>query len=331
LSLYADRHQEVELERATARLRVLFAQSGLREIACHDATALPGGKVHFGYKDGIAQPRIAGADEGAPRDMQPASSAGEFLLGKEYVNQCGGNFIGDLPHALCDNASYAAVRVLAQDVQAFDQFIRSTGERFQIDPELVAAKLMGRWRDGSPLVVCPEGPHPGMSAQQINNFDYAPSAEHPTFYDDANGLRCPIGAHIRRLNPRSALVTGKPHSRRLIRRGVPYGPAFDPDQPDQVERGLFGLFICGDLEMQYEFLMRDWVNLDIETRGIQDTRDPILGAQPSKGGKYVIPTGHGSNPIELSVPRFVTTRGSMYTLLPGVGGLRFIASFTPAP
>ncbi len=327
LSLYADAHRGRQFEEKTKTLRNLFAQAGLKELSCHDATALPGGKVHFGYKDGIAQPRVAGAAEGAPPDMQPEAAAGEFLLGRQYVNQYGGNFLGDLPGALCDNATYAALRMLKQDVRAFDNALKDAGLRFGVDPEWVAAKLMGRWRDGSPLTLKPDAHGPATPPRQINEFDYAPSAEHPTYFDDAEGLRCPVGAHIRRLNPRSAQVTGKPHGRRIVRRGIPYGPEFDPARPDDgLERGLLGLFICGDLEMQYEFLMQVWANLDIQTRGLQGTRDPILGAQPPQGGKFIIRTEDDREPIELNLPRLVTTRGSLYLLVPGIGGLRYLAS-----
>jgi hypothetical protein len=78
--------------------------------------------------------------------------------------------------------------------------------------------------------------------------------------------------------------------------------------------------------MQFEFLMRVWANRDIQTRGLRDTRDPILGAQPEEGGKYVIRTGDARDPIELTVPRLVTTRGCLYLLVPGIGGLRYLAS-----
>ena len=327
LSLYAHGHRRDVFEQKTKLLRQLFAAGGLNELSYHDATALPEGKVHFGYRDGIAQPSIALAGDTGPPDMQPASGPGEFLLGKDYVNQYAGNFIGDLPAALCDNATFAALRMLKQDVRAFENLIRQAGKLHNMKPGLVAAKMMGRWRNGAPLMLAPEAPDRSIHPDQLNNFDYAPTAEHPTYYDDADGLRCPVGAHIRRLNPRGALTTGKPHGRRIIRRGIPYGPAFDRKQPDDgIERGLMGLFICGDLEMQFEFLMRVWANRDIQTRGLRNTRDPILGAQPPEGGKFVIRTGDTRDPIELNVPRLVTTRGSLYLLIPGIGGLRYLAS-----
>lgn len=327
VSLYADGHQRPEFEHRTAQLRDRFVQCGLKEVTCHEAEALPDGRFHFGYRDGIAQPRIAGVCWDTGPDMQPEASAGEFLLGKGYINQYNGNFIGDLPRGLCDNATYAAVRIMAQDVVKFEQLIEQAASEANMDKELIAAKLMGRWRDGTPLSLSPEWPLPQLDNQQINQFDFAPTAEHPSFYDDSEGLRCPMGAHIRRLNPRGGLSAGKPHSRRIIRRGLPYGPPYEGGGDDQRERGLFGLFICGDLAMQFEFLVSTWANRDIGAPGLRNTRDPIIGAQPEGGGTFVIRTADGRDPIEIDhVERLVTTRGSLYLLMPGLGGLRFLAS-----
>ncbi|MBI4519235.1 MAG: peroxidase, partial [Gemmatimonadetes bacterium] len=248
VSLYTDERQGATMQRRTKQLRKLFAAGGLREIYTKDAAALPAARVHFGYRDGIAQPTIKGEPGRDRPDMQPECEPGEFLLGKDYVNQYGGNFIGDLPAALADNAAYGAVRMLEQDVRGFEDFLVRAGERWKMQPEEVAAKMMGRWRNGVPLVLSPntDGPAEPIPESDLNKFDYAATPAHPTYLDDRKGLRCPVGAHIRRLNPRGALVMGKSHSRRIIRRGMPYGPAFDPKQPnDGIERGLFGYFICG--------------------------------------------------------------------------------------
>jgi deferrochelatase/peroxidase EfeB len=337
--------QNTELERRTTELRALFASSRLREIPLpYEPAALPGKRahehiVHFGYRSSIAQPRIAQAGKlKKADDMQPAAAAGDFLLGKDYVNQYGGNFAGDLPSALCDNGTYAAVRIMKQDVGAFEDFLDLAATRTGVprDPEApqawdmqrewIAAKMMGRWRDGRPLTLAPT-PDVKVARKQLNDFDFAPSAAHPTYYDDFDGVRCPMSSHVRRMNPRGALVTGKPHSRRIIRRGMPYGPPFNREQPhDKIERGLFGLFICGDLEMQFEFLLSTWTNKDISTVGIRGMRDPITGAQSEYGGKFVIRTTDEKDPIVLDVPHLVTTRGSDYFFLPGIGGLKYLAS-----
>jgi deferrochelatase/peroxidase EfeB len=330
LSLYTDEHRVRRIDDLTARLRALFAAAKLTELSAHDANALPQGKVHFGYRDGIAQPQIAGAPGRDRPDMQPEANVGDFLLGCDYVNTYGGNFLGSVPPELGDNATYGAFRILRQDVHGFEQFLIHRGHRWGIDPELVAAKLLGRWRNGVPLTLSPDSdePDPKITKHQLNEFDYAPAAGHTTFYDDAEGRRCPIGSHIRRLNPRGSLVMGKPHSRRLVRRGMPYGPPFDPGAPDDsIERGLIGLFICGDLDLQYEFILRVWANEDIATHGLRGTRDPLIGAQPSAGGQFVVRTADSRDPIVLTgLPRLTQTRGSLYCLIPGIGGLRQLAS-----
>ncbi len=332
VSLYTHGHALGPVEALSASLGVLFSEHGVTVHEQLDANALPDGKVHFGYKDGIGQPRIQGVPGRQRADMQPECSPGEFLLGRGYVNQYNGNFIGDLPPALCDNATYGAFRVLKQDVVAFESLIERSGERFRMDPEMVAAKLMGRWRDGTPLTLAPDAPADHVNSAHIDRFDYAPSKEHNTFFDDAEGQRCPVGAHARRMNPRSARVMGKPYSRRIIRRAIAYGAAYDPATGDDgVERGLVGFFICGDLSMQYEFLLGTWANMDLSAVGMRGTRDPILGANPASGGQFVIRTPDSRDPVVISdVPRLVETRGSVYCMLPGIGGLRFLSTTAPA-
>ena len=335
VSLYTGYRDVVSQERLsdlTARLRDLFARYGLKEVGVQDAQAHPDGEVHFGYKDGIAQPRVEGAPGRQPADMQPASRAGEFLLGRDYVNQYDGNFLGALPNALGDNGTFGALRKAEQDVFAFERFIREAGARANMDPELIAAKLMGRWRNGNPLTLWPDEPGaPKPTDEAPNAYDYAPTAAHRAYYDDADGVRCPIGAHARRMNPRGALVMGKPHSRRIVRRGMPYGTPidwkhFDPATPDDgVKRGLLGYFLCGDLESQFEFMLATWANSDFSTTGMRGTRDPIIGAQPPSGGAFIIRTEDGRDPIVLTgLPKWTSTKGSLYCFLPGVGGLRYL-------
>lgn len=329
ISLYTTEARNPVLDPLSAQLRTLFARCGLIEVWTQDVASFPHGKVHFGYKDGIGQPRIAGAPGKSVPDMQPASLAGDFLLGKDYVNQYRGNYLGGIPGELGDNASYAVFRVIKQDVAAFEDFITLAGKRANMNPEMVAAKLLGRWRNGAPLTLAPEAPEPPnrkIPAHDLDKFDYAPSESHPEYYDDSEGMRCPVGSHIRRLNPRSGMTMGKPYTRRIIRRGIPYGPEYDPAKPDAIERGLTGWFICGDLAMQYEFIVGTWANSDFSAAGLRGTREPILGAHPPEGGSFVLRTDDNRDPIILDgIPRLTMTRGCLYCFVPGIGGLRFLA------
>jgi cytochrome P450/deferrochelatase/peroxidase EfeB len=353
LSLFAkDDTSTNELERQHQLLLAAFDTHQLSLVHQHDAQAMTDGRVQFGYKDGISQPRLAGVYQPKPGsspapDMQPLSSVGEFLLGADYTSVYGGSSLGQMPAALCQNATFAAVRVLDQDVAAFEASLDATAQSEWVDREWVAAKLMGRWRDGRPLLApptaaalpmpsalptssgCPFGHGATTDATTSllptgnSAFDYAPSLAYPNLPSDNDGIGCPVGSHLRRMNPRSSLVAGQPYSRRIIRRGMPYGPVWNPANPN-ARRGLFGFFICADLERQFEFLTQQWGNGDFAASGIRGTQDPIIGAQ-TLSGEFTIPMPAGQAAIKVATPRWVTTRGSVYLLMPGMNGLRWLA------
>jgi cytochrome P450/deferrochelatase/peroxidase EfeB len=303
--------------------------------------------VHFGYIDGFAQPRLAIQSTPSPEqsarspepDMQPRAGIGEFLLGEDYPNVFGGkDSLGGLSPKLAQNATFAAMRIMHQDAAAFETLLNDASASQGVDREWVAAKLMGRWRDGTPLEQSPDRPVPEPAAPPRNCFDYSPSTENPSNVDDSSGLRCPIGAHARRMNPRSATVAGRAHSRRLLRRGMPYGPLYKGHgEDDGKERGLIGLFLCADLERQYEFIMRQWVQGDRATSGIVGQQDPIIGAQSEvnencpMSGQFRIPRDGGEGDVVLQMPRLVHTVGSVYLFMPGLTGLRHLAEENGAP
>jgi deferrochelatase/peroxidase EfeB len=325
VSLYA--RDPTLRETASEALRARFAASGLTEHSHHDADLLEKPDyVHFGYRDGIAQPQIEGGPAKKVPDRQPPIPAGDLLLGREYVNSFDGNYAGDLPRPIVDNATYGAFRIVSQDVQGFEALLSAWADATRLPDGYVAAKIMGRWRNGVPLVVSGDRQTepPELPAGELNDFDYAAHKGPPRFDGDPDGVLCPIGAHVRRLNPRGAPVMGMSNTRRLVRRNMPYGPEYDPRNPDRVERGLIGYFLCGDLETQWEFIQRVWVNQDFATPGVRGTREPVGGTQLRQGGTFRIP---GAEPDELGgLHDLVRTRGSLYCLLPGLGGLRYLAS-----
>lgn len=335
VSLFAKDAEGVpEFERRHQQLTTAFAANHMTLVHQHDAVAIANGHVHFGYQDGIAQPRLAGVDAEDPAhpnpDMQPLAGVGEFLLGKDYKSVYSGSSLGQMSADLCSNGSFAAVRVLDQDVAAFEACLAEAAQKHWVDPEWIAAKLMGRWRDGRPLLQPPGAVAPAQHGSPAaampsgnNAFDYAPSLAYPDLPNDSAGIGCPVGSHIRRMNPRSGLVAGQPYSRRIIRRGMPYGPVWDPAHP-AARRGLFGLFICADLERQFEFLTQQWANSDFAASGISGTQDPIIGSQ-TLSGRFRIPMPPGQDDIEIHTPRMVTTRGSIYMLMPGLQALRWLA------
>ena len=329
-----------ELDRALLALSALIAEHGLEEVHHELGRALDDrSTIHFGYVDRSGQPHIAGVPtEGAPAKLDPQPSpVGDFLLGRGYVNARGGRYIGALPDALATNATYAALRVIEQDAGAFEKLLDTVADAHSLEDrvrrppagaaaqaqaraqlrETVAAKLMGRWRDGTPLVVAPDGP---PAAPDVTNaFDYVAP---PGPLDDLDGRVCPIGAHARRLHPRGGSVVGVPVGRRVIRRGMPYGPAWTPGETDKPPRGLLGLFFCGDLESQYEFLLAAWANGDIAAPGLRDTRDPFTGGWRATPMRMRL--APHLREIEITVPPLTRTVGSLYLFMPGRRGLQWL-------
>ena len=239
------------------------------------------------------------------------------------------------PPVLGFNGAFSAYRVLEQDVAAFESFLDRAaeellhssaagellpawnGDRLAAMREVVAAKVCGRWRDGTPMTLSPQSATPNPPVSETA-FDYS---------DDAAGLKCPFSSHIRRANPRSGQIVQRVanHTRRLVRRSFPYGPKFDPSKPDGIERGLLGNFLCANLAAQFEAIQYDWINLGLQHPSITGSNDPLLGANEESASWFDLPTSQG--PIRLrGFPRFVRTRGGAYTLLPSVSALRRMAA-----
>jgi deferrochelatase/peroxidase EfeB len=218
------------------------------------------------------------------------------------------------PEIVTRNGSYAAYIRLQQHVGTFRDFLRAHGSTPD-EQELVAAKLMGRWRSGAPLVLSPQRDDPALGAdmQRNNDFDYGKM--------DPYGYACPVGSHIRRMNPRD---TGEYMQRRkMIRRGGTYGPPLPEGAPeDGVERGIAAFIGCASLVRQFEFAMNVWAN-DPEFESLGNERDPIFGTQDGTLD-MTIP----KRPIKRvlrGLPAFTTVRGGAYFFLPGIAALRHLA------
>jgi Dyp-type peroxidase family len=311
--------------RAEHEERLAGPLSGLAVADTQPAAALPGAREHFGFGDGFSQPSIAGAVTG-PRNGEGTLTRwrrwrdlalGEFILG--YRDE-GGLEPAAPAGDLGKSATFMVVRKLEQDVPAFRTYVREQARRYGRDETWIAAKMMGRWPNGSPLARYPDSPGPEASTdrEHTNRFRYA---------DDPDGRGCPVGAHVRRANPRDALGwQGRLTQRhRILRRGMSYGPplADGVTEPDGDERGL--MFVCfqSSIERQFEFVQRQWLG-DGNVFGLEDDRDPVAVGTPAEGGQMVI---QGSPPLFLSgLPRFVTLRGGDYFLLPGRAGLEALAT-----
>ena len=300
----------------------------------------------FGFVDGISQPYIdwvgAVPVTGAiNRDYRPGIAAGEVLLG--HANEYG--FIPDHPQGrvIGRNGSYLVYRQLAQDVPGFWRWI--AGEAGRENATALAERMVGRRIDGRPLG--------GLDGGGEDNNDFL-------FKGDPDGVACPFGSHVRRSNPRSgddplgqrgvirdlvaslglegaaaadAVASARFH--RLLRRGRPYGEtisperAMDPAQP-MIEAGLHFICLNASLARQFEFVQGAWVTSPV-FGGLSQEGDPLLGNREPFPAKrrtdlFRYYDDAGVPRISQGLPRFVTVRGGAYFFLPGIAGLRSIAT-----
>lgn len=316
------------LENALSELRDgLEASGGLSIVAEVHAELLRGSREHFGFADGFSQPAIEGvSDDKAPGEGVPlangwrALAAGEFILGYED-EESRADPKRRLPSAPDDplgrNGTYMVWRKLYQDVALFRRTVREASRVYPDgDERKLLAKIVGRWPNGAPLVTAPgaepKGFHP--KAAGANDFRYA---------GDLDGMRCPLGAHVRRTNPRDTLgFEGKLTFRhRLIRRGMPYGPPLDrrSHEDDGQDRGL--IFVCfnASISRQFESVQIQWLNAGNSFHLGEDSDFIIGGAH----GKMTI---QGDPPFFLAAQgSFITTRGGEYLFVPGITALAAIA------
>ena len=307
--------------------REIWRQDGMALMEMQAGQLMPTAKVHFGYTDAITTPTIRGGPECYQPDHQQPCEPWLFVLREDAKN-----YEVPEPHELGLNGSFAVFKKVETDVVGFEDFLQSNRDR--IDPELLAAKMCGRWRNGTPLALSPDtdSPEGGMSPEQLNDFEYV----NADGSGDPKGIRCPVGAHIRRVDPRGQPVAGQGvpggsnNSHRLIRRGLPYGPFYDPSEPyDGIDRGILFHFINSNISNQYEFVQRQWVN-DAEFAGAvrldPRSKDPLAGTQDPAESIFVIPQAGGVPPIEVTgLSSFVTTKAAAYLFLPSITAIRFIA------
>jgi len=285
-------------------------------------------KEPFGFADGISQPVIEGLnDVGAPPGIRRIKT-GEFVLG--YLNEIG-RFPGSpslaaaadpkklLPRLqdrradLGRNGTFLVIRQLEQNVAAFDDFLGSVPAEAR---EVLAARMVGRWRGGAPLVYYDEhGEHTQRELEAENDFGY--------HREDRHGFRCPIGAHIRRANPRDSLAEGlgiTPEKaqvivdqHRILRHGRVYKNA--------EQQGLMFVCLNANIERQFEFIQSSWL-LNKEFGGLTGETDPIIGVGPRDLTIQRPLLGQ----CHRNLPQFVTTRGGEYFFLPGITALHYLAT-----
>jgi Dyp-type peroxidase family len=318
-----------------------------------DDTDPPDAKLtreHFGFIDGISQPEI----EGTARPLRKGTTdgadllkPGEFLLG--YTANDGTVTPGiplepvhdphrTLPRVpdrpeLRDfgrNGTYLVLRQLAQDVPAFRRCTAKAAgaadwETGSATAEQIAARMMGRWRDGTPLLAQASGA--GAASP-----DALATANQFGFARDQHGFGCPIGSHIRRANPRdslqpdSSVALNSANRHRLLRRGRPYGDPLPPGsaRDDGQERGMAFICLNSDIERQFEFVQQNWIN-NPSFGGLYAERDPVMGTVTGSGGSLTVQANAVRERMN-GFGQFVTVKGGDYFFLPGMSALRYLSS-----
>ena len=278
---------------------------------------------HFGFRDGLSQPRFAGFRGDRPAPGDPREPLGVVLLGHPTLQPIA---VPVPPYPLGHNGAFNAFRVLAQDVAGFRRYVAQVAKEQGIAEELLRAKMCGRWPNGIPLELADSADIADKVLAENNGR--APNAF--DFSDDQDGAVCPVGSHIRRTNPRAAHIVQRPanRARRLVRRGMPFGPwlkqGHEHEQQPR-ERGLLGSFLCASLSTQFESMQFDWINLGLLDPSITGRHDPLVGANDPASSTFTFHAGDQWRTVR-GLPRFVETMGGAYFFIPSMEALVWLGS-----
>ena len=323
LTVAADEEDDLRIE--VDKMRALAAKHNVRVLFEQRGDTLPeerAGHEHFGFKDGVSQPGVRGfhpedPDNPDERQGHPGTkmiAPGEFVIG--YVSEVGAQESVEWMR----DGSFQVFRRLSQDVAGWWAQVTRNGLSLPSDDpmtqDLLAAKVVGRWRSGTPLAQAPDRDNRSeRDATEDNDFDFA---------DDIDGLKTPVFAHIRKMYPRdNDRFSDK--SRRIIRRGIPFGLHFDPalgrGHGVDADRGLIFNVFMASIENQFEFLQQTWAN-DEHFPAFESGPDPVIGesSAPIKIQR------EGRPDLRLDFRRFVHTSGAIYAFAPAISTLRRIAS-----
>ena len=303
---------------------------GTQDAAAQVVDGKPTTSEHFGFTDGFGNPEYLGVE----RSSQPGQgkllddgktwaplATGELLLG--YADEAGELPVAPVPHLLAANGTFMVYRKLHQNLATFRTWLDRQSALYGGGKEKLAAKLIGRWRDGTPIELSPDWPDPAIAQDPNRSTNF-------TYGADADGTRCPMGAHLRRVHPRDAFgFNGRLiNRRRITRRGLPYGPFVGEDQPvaDTDDRGVIFMGLNASISRQFEFVQQQWIQYGNDSH-LGNDKDVLMGNHGGHG-RFVIPgsTTPANPPFVCShLPDFVELRGGDYFFLPSITALGMIA------
>jgi Dyp-type peroxidase family len=301
------------------------------------------GHEHFGFQDGISQPGVRGLtrpsrparvpDEGLPG--QELIWPGEFVLGYPGQDPRDPKRPGAtvaLPAPWARNGSFMVFRRLEQRVPEFQAFVAAQAARLGLEDELLAARLVGRWRSGAPLEKAPLRDDWALAADAMRNNDFG-------YRDDPFQRRCPYAAHIRKAYPRDDVPAAAAEMlrHRIIRAGIPFGPEVMPGESRTAHsRGL--MFVCYQIAIgrQFEFIQRQFADNPGFVAGktrpddgspVAPGFDPIIGQAPGGGPRWMdepapnYPSGNRRSSLAMA-EQFVRLTAAAYFFMPALSALR---------
>jgi Dyp-type peroxidase family len=336
-SWFVSYHANALHERFGSAIKIVYSEMGTTRPGAHY------GHEHFGYLDGISQPGIRGLtrvsdpvhhpNEGLPG--QDLLWPGEFVFGypgQDPEDPYDEGRPPDMAAPWMRNGSYMVFRRLEQKVPEFRRFVREQTARLGMDPELLGARMFGRWKSGAPLERAPLRDNAALGADENRNNDFE-------FGDDPFQRKCPYAAHIRKVYPRDDTGNEAEVQRhRIIRAGIPFGPEVEPGETTtRHSRGL--MFVCyqTSIERQFEFIQRSYSNnpdfVGGKTRpgggAVTTGFDPIIGQAPGNGARQMdepypnYPAGNRRTTLEMP-SQFVVLTAAGYFFVPSITALRTV-------
>jgi Dyp-type peroxidase family len=326
------------------------------------------GREHFGFLDGISQPGLRGRISDDPRDVltyredstspdhgkpgQDLIWPGEFVFGypgqdPKDADRKGPNSLQPNGHRVAPewakDGSFLVIRRLRQDVQTFREFVAGEAARLGLSPDEMAAKIIGRFPSGAPIVLTPrEDLKLGAADDRNNNFEFHSESGEDIPGADDFGTKCPYAGHIRKVYPRNdrdRFVSGNGEAdaqkHRVIRRGIPFGAPYlgtsEPGGDDGTERGLLFLAYQTSIENQFEHIQKQFAN-NVEPDAAGEMRagyDLIIGQNPKGPRPFVVPQ-EDQGKVKRSVvdaPRqWVLPTGGGYFFSPSISALARFAT-----
>ena len=294
----------------------LANNSGVEVIMSHDFAVSEAVKNVFGFRDGISNPEIEGSGIDVPPGFDRPLKAGEFIMG--YPGEAG--FIKPFPQpeVLGKNGSFMVFRKYQSQVAEFNQFVKENSSSPE-EGELLAAKMVGRWRSGAPLVLAPEKDDKSLGDDMQKNNDFS-------FKNDEYGKKCPFSSHIRRMNPRDSksFVLEDERLHRIIRKSVTFGDIVPPEvtKNDGKERGQYFIGISADAMGTLEFLQKQWAN-DGNAQNLGTEKDPMIGVQ-DEDALFSVP-GEPLIKRYRGLQTYNIVKGGEYCFIPSISALKWIS------